>query len=214
MPRRPIFDDATGQFRGTFNEDAATLWVRLQMDLRDADSLYRIGVFDAPAEEALYRTAGGWVLVETNLIGLTSAQKLLPEEAATWLVANALPIPDELATLVCGIEFAPGFVHAENQRGWVEGLVRFSSDFRSCRWGTEQFTFTAQQAACIRVLWESRQRGTPDLSQITVLAEVESAMADSRKPRLRDLFRKHPAWGTMIVKGLARGTYRLADPLA
>jgi hypothetical protein len=96
--------------------------------------------------------------------------------------------------------------------GGEEPPIEFSRDFRSCRWGTKQFTFTAQQAACVRVLWESRQRGTFDVSQITVLGEAESAMADSPKPRLRDLFRSHPAWGTMIVKGSTRGTYRLAEP--
>src|SRR6266487_2567043 len=103
MPRLLLFDEATGHFVGTFNEEAASLWVRLQMDLRDADCLHRVGVLDAPAEEALYRTAEGWVLLETDLTGLTAARKRTPEEAASWLVVNALPIPAELATLVGGI---------------------------------------------------------------------------------------------------------------
>jgi hypothetical protein len=117
-------------------------------------------------------------------------------------------------------EFARVAEHEQRkERGVVrrpreEGPIVFSSDFRSCRWGTEQFTFTTQQAACVQVLWESRRRGTPDVSQITVLEEAGSAMAGSRKPRLRDLFRKHAAWGTMIVQGHARGTCRVADPPA
>jgi hypothetical protein len=98
-------------------------------------------------------------------------------------------------------------------RGREEGPIVFGSDFHSCRWGSERFTFTGMQAACVRVLWEARQRGTPAVRGITVLDEAESAMADSTKPRLRDLFRNHPAWRKMIVSA-SRGTYRLADPPA
>jgi hypothetical protein len=96
--------------------------------------------------------------------------------------------------------------------GRKEDPIVFGPDFHSCRWGSKQFTFTEMQAACARVLWEARQRGTPDVSGKTVLEEAESAMVDSERPRLRDLFRDHPAWRTMIVSA-SKGTYRLADPM-
>ncbi|MBC7818184.1 MAG: hypothetical protein IAG10_14955 [Planctomycetaceae bacterium] len=63
------------------------------------------------------------------------------------------------------------------------------------------------QAACVKVLWEARQNGTPTVGDATVLELVES---DSE--RLSLVFRDHAAWGTMIVEGQTKGTHRLADP--
>jgi hypothetical protein len=116
-------------------------------------------------------------------------------------------------------------IHRQTTAGWSTNpakpstpqnsagqAVVTSADFRSMRWGVEQFAFTEKQAACVRVLWDARERGAPELSQVTILGEAESAMVDERKPQLRKLFKDHPAWGTLIVKGSTRGTYRLAEP--
>jgi hypothetical protein len=88
-----------------------------------------------------------------------------------------------------------------------DGSPTHSPDFRSARWYGTLHEFTALQAACVKVLWEARDNGTPTLGDATILEA-----ADSDAERLGLVFRDHPAWGTMIVEGSTRGTHRLADP--
>lgn len=99
--------------------------------------------------------------------------------------------------------------------------IRFSRDYRSCRWGSHNFFFTAAQAAVVRALDEERRQGTPELSDMTLLDVACSASLDvegrtSEKPRFRNVFRSegkmHAAWDKMIVEGHTKGTHRLADP--
>lgn len=86
--------------------------------------------------------------------------------------------------------------------------LRHSSDFRSVQWHGVDYTFTATQAAIVKQLWEAYENGTPDVGGDTLLVNAES---DTR--RMADVFKKHPAWGSMIVEGSTKGTYRLApDP--
>lgn len=84
---------------------------------------------------------------------------------------------------------------------------RHSDDFRSVHWHGIDYSFTATQAACVRVLWEAMENGTPEVGKDTILEK-----AGSETSRLDDIFRNSPAWGTMIVSGSRRGTKRLADP--
>jgi len=84
-----------------------------------------------------------------------------------------------------------------------------SSDFRSVRWELRRFSFTPTQAACVRVLWEAWEKGTPELGQETILDQ-----AGSNGSRLRDVFKSkkrkmHDAWGTMIVQGHSNGSFCL-----
>ncbi|MCK6465093.1 MAG: hypothetical protein L6Q93_09670, partial [Phycisphaerae bacterium] len=83
--------------------------------------------------------------------------------------------------------------------------LRHSSDFRSVQWHGVDYTFTATQAAIVKQLWEAYENGTPDVGGDTLLVNAES---DTR--RMADVFKKHPAWGSMIVEGTTKGTYRLA----
>jgi hypothetical protein len=76
-------------------------------------------------------------------------------------------------------------------------------DFRSVCWFGTDYSFTDSQAACIRILWKCWENGTPEVSQATVLEQ-----ADLYSKRLVDLFKKHEAWGSMIVSG-KKGAYRL-----
>jgi hypothetical protein len=96
------------------------------------------------------------------------------------------------------------------------GRLSFSRDCRCCRWGDQLFHFTEAQAGAIRIMDEERLRGTPELSQKTILDEIESAFANSTKPQLRRLFivdgKEHPSWGTLIQKGKTNGTFFLALP--
>jgi hypothetical protein len=86
---------------------------------------------------------------------------------------------------------------------------RHSQDFRSVHWYGQDFTFTATQAACVKVLWESQEQGTPAVGQECILEQ-----AGSEQKRLVDLFKSHPAWGTMIVRAKKKGAYQLAEPPA
>jgi hypothetical protein len=82
-------------------------------------------------------------------------------------------------------------------------------DFRSVHWFGNNHSFTRTQAACVKVLWAAWENGTPELDQQTVLTAPE---VDSESKRLADLFKDHPAWGTMLVQGKTAGSYRLAPP--
>jgi len=86
--------------------------------------------------------------------------------------------------------------------------ARHSKDFRSVHWFGTDYGFTPTQAACVKVLWAAWENGTPDLGQDTILEHPE---VEAESKRLFDVFRDHPAWGTMIVKGQTAGAYRLAE---
>jgi hypothetical protein len=85
--------------------------------------------------------------------------------------------------------------------------AQHSPDFRSYTWGQERYSFTPGQAAVVRVLQEAKDNGTPDVGQDTLMEA-----AGSEGSRLRDLFKAHPAWGNLIVRGDGKGTLRLVDP--
>ncbi len=99
---------------------------------------------------------------------------------------------------------------SESQRLPIEDSAEtqqtHSPDFRSVNWFGTQHEFTSMQAACIKVLWEAWENGTPAVGDSTVLET-----ADSDSERLPLVFRDHEAWGTMIVDGQTKGTHRLAD---
>jgi hypothetical protein len=129
-----------------------------------------------------------------------------------------LRLDAELATLDAHVD--DGQVRPDTyRRSWAARLYRqaqkiagakeivCSPDCRSVRWGGTQFTFTANQAAVVELLSEARRHGTPDIGGDTLLYRTQ---VDSK--RLRDVFRGHPAWNTMIVEGETKGAHRLADP--
>ncbi len=87
--------------------------------------------------------------------------------------------------------------------------ARHSKDFRSVYWYGDDYTFSPAQAACVNVLWEAWENGTPELGQATILEHPE---VEAESKRLVDLFKGHPAWGKMIVKGKTAGAFRLAGP--
>jgi hypothetical protein len=86
------------------------------------------------------------------------------------------------------------------------GFPRHCKDFRSVHWFGADYTFTPTQAAVIRQLWEAWEDGTGGVGQETLLES-----AGSTGGRLRDVFRGHPAWGTMVV-ALGKGLFALASP--
>jgi hypothetical protein len=86
---------------------------------------------------------------------------------------------------------------------------KHSADFSHVHWPDgRDFYFTQTQAACVKLLWEAWENGTPVLHQKSVLTHTE---VDSESEQLKDVFKDSRAWGTIIVPGPLRGTYRLAD---
>ena len=82
--------------------------------------------------------------------------------------------------------------------------IRFSPRYRSVYWRGQSFAFTETQARAFGVLLEYWLDGTPD-----VCADYLLDVIDSDAANLCDLFRRHPAWNTVIVQGATRGTRRL-----
>ncbi|MGA2068769.1 MAG: hypothetical protein ABSG86_27625 [Thermoguttaceae bacterium] len=88
--------------------------------------------------------------------------------------------------------------------------ARHSLDFRSVHWYGEDYTFTKNQALCVKVLWAAWEERTPEIGGTEIVAR-----ADVTQTRFIDVFRSnnknHPAWGTMIVPGHSRGAYCLGE---
>ncbi len=84
-----------------------------------------------------------------------------------------------------------------------------SPDFRSVSWFGACHCFTPNQAGAIQVLWKAWEQGTPDVGGATLIEA-----ADASTERVDVLFRGNPAWGTIIVQGATKGSYRLAEPTA
>jgi hypothetical protein len=84
-----------------------------------------------------------------------------------------------------------------------------SEDFRSVNWFGTNYSFSANQAACVKFLWEHWERGVAEVGGKTILES-----ADIGSDRIDNVFRFNPAWKTMIRPGRTKGTYRLAEPKA
>lgn len=88
--------------------------------------------------------------------------------------------------------------------------LQASNDFACVRMGDQLFSFTPMQGAIVRRLWVAMEEGLPEVRQETLLAD-----AGCNSDRISDVFGKdHPAWGTLIVQGKAKGTFRISGPPA
>ena len=115
--------------------------------------------------------------------------------------ATLLPIPDrqpvrdgEKAVTVSTVVQTPP----------IDRLFSHSADYRSVSFRGTQLSFTPRQAQVIEMLHRAFMDGTPDIGKEFILEKLESPNS-----RLRDTFKGHEAWGSLIVPGSSRGTYRL-----
>jgi hypothetical protein len=85
--------------------------------------------------------------------------------------------------------------------------ARHSPDFRSVLWFGQYYSFTTGQAACVQIMWNAWEQGTPEMAQQRILGDagLDSAC-------LLYVFKGHAAWGTMIVHGGTKGAFRLQEP--
>ena len=93
----------------------------------------------------------------------------------------------------------------------ASGLCTHSEDFRTVLWYGEGFDFSGRQAKAIEALWLEWKKGDLGLSQQTIGDIIDSA---SERFQLRDIFRKHRAWGRMIHPAGGKGIFRLGPPPA
>lgn len=84
--------------------------------------------------------------------------------------------------------------------------VTASPDYRCLNWHGTVFSFTEPQSCVVKMLVEATAKGVPDIGDKALLRA-----SGSESTQLRDVFKDHPAWGTLIVEGGTRGTHRLAS---
>ncbi len=149
-----------------------------------------IAALDALSPEDLQKTLSRWQEKEPleKVVGMDAINRVGAWIHREWAAVTRLPNHDQ-------------------ERLTQETL--HSPDFRSVNWFGRKYTFTGTQAACVKLLWENWEQGTPELAEPTILDS-----AGTSGDRLRDVFDKgkHDAWGTMIVPGTRKGTFRLAEP--
>jgi hypothetical protein len=83
---------------------------------------------------------------------------------------------------------------------------KHTDNFSAVYWpgrGTFHF-YGEKQQAVVAALWAARAEGSLEVSQNVLLRA-----ADSDGARLHDLFRGHPAWGKLVLRGHAPGSYTL-----
>lgn len=107
--------------------------------------------------------------------------------------------PDQVAEFVGPVE-APD----------PSGPAWHSSDFSVVTWRGQSFRFSPKQRVIVAALWQARLEGYEWIRQEALL---EAAESDCQ--RVRDLFKGHAAWGTLIVPAVLSGgpmaAYRLAE---
>lgn len=80
-----------------------------------------------------------------------------------------------------------------------------SPDYRTVVWRGRSFQFSPSKAIVVQALHEANLAGMPDVAGADLIERAES-----NSNRMSDLFRDDPAWNTLIISGIAKGTYRLA----
>jgi len=92
-----------------------------------------------------------------------------------------------------------------------------SPGFTNVTWRGIPYLFTPNQAKCVKMLWGAMKNGTPEIHQQEIFTQIEND--DTEPPnqpetlkidekRIVDVFKDHPALGTMIVS-MKKGFYRL-----
>jgi hypothetical protein len=138
-------------------------------------------------------------------------------ERQVYLVDSTSPGTDPTKPTCVPVQLAPDRVlcstccatygYTETQKTTTLSPCRHGPDFRSAHWFGEDFTFTPMQAACVAILWNAWENGTPEVGNDTLMVQV-----GAETKRIDHLFRDHPAWGTMIRPGSTKGATRLCEP--
>jgi hypothetical protein len=92
---------------------------------------------------------------------------------------------------------------ASGQRDLDEGFDH-SDDFRSVRAAGREFSFTPLQAEVVKILYRAHRNRASEVGWPDIRVQL-----DSEAQRMRDIFKRSDAWGTLIVQGRTKGSYRL-----
>jgi hypothetical protein len=79
-----------------------------------------------------------------------------------------------------------------------------SDDFRTIRFQGMDYYLTLTQSRVVERLYSYYQQHIPEIHQDTLLENLEI-----HSKRLRDVFKNSPAWGTFILRGQKKGTFKL-----
>ena len=79
-----------------------------------------------------------------------------------------------------------------------------SADYRRVDWRGKRFHFSPMQSQVVSLLHEEFKEGRDELGDAVLLEG-----SDSTGRYLRDIFRRHCAWGTLIIAGESKGTHKL-----
>ncbi len=96
----------------------------------------------------------------------------------------------------------------------------FGPGYRSVDWYGQPYSFGPTEAPIVEILAVAYEAGTPDVDAGALLGlsndeRKAKGKKESHAHRVRDIFRKNPAWRTMIQPGKGRGkkgTYHLQPP--
>jgi hypothetical protein len=94
--------------------------------------------------------------------------------------------------------------HSLNVRSESLLELKHSEDFRTVCYQGKEYHLTLNQARVTERLLKAHQNKTPEVHQATLLENLEIY-----SKRVRDVFKNSPTWGTLIVKGEKKGTFRL-----
>lgn len=86
-------------------------------------------------------------------------------------------------------------------------IFKNSTDFRTVT-ATITFTLTEDQAKCIEYLRREQKRGITEVSGDEILCNTDIVEKNYKK-KMKEVFKRSPAWGTLILQGSKRGYYRL-----
>jgi len=104
---------------------------------------------------------------------------------------------------------------AENQPDWsLDPLFKFEWIVNPKTMTSKRFTLSIQEAKVVQQLLEAFADGKPDVPEIELLKTVNTGSNPGVYKSLKQKFNdgKHPAWGTLIVPGKEKNTYRLQEP--
>jgi hypothetical protein len=91
--------------------------------------------------------------------------------------------------------------------GEPAAAIRHNDTFSSVTLNGRSYSLTPGQACAVRLLYDARARGTPDIEHRRIIVHLHQHGYSTN--RLRDLFMASHAWGSLVISP-RRGLYRLA----
>jgi hypothetical protein len=158
----------------------------------------------------------------TALVHAQSLLRILPDKYVRITVVSPSYVPnpaEEMALNSDGIDVTawrngqpfsiadspPPRTHASVSGNDDPAAFRIGVDGRAVWFLGAEHVVTPRQAQVVQLLYDARTNRTPSLGQDYLLEQIGSPGA-----RLRDLFRGSSLWGTLIVRGGGKGTFRLS----